>query len=462
MNRIDDAHRAPRKALLAALACVAGLALPAAPASALSKGTALDVTKCAWTFEADGRTTGLGFIDTNVGYRDTPMFTGLPGGHWQFRGQYPKARWISFESYDRFLASQNAISGPSIDPANPLLRNPYRVGGTAKPGDRYTVDMYDRPPSKRVPDVHNVLYGGYRMNPMYGGLMHEETQSVIYRVYDAARSVDTWGGVPDPRMYWIVDDPATNPFPTAATACASLRLANAEYQPWPTTMDSLNAIDRPLLKPFVLPVAQQLQVGAPSTNDQPQYAVFRPNSNGYQNAGINSKASYFGLSTNRPQGPLLVIHFKAPTFWHQGGRPITGKEQLAYWSWCSVQYLTPLNYTVGCLRDNQFQIDPAGYVTMVVSTPADRPVINGRPFHNWVIMAGNGGLTVMRFNDANRGTFPQSPYYMPQINVGVDLPADLLFSASYDAQIKAHMGQYFPRMKYCTVAQFKQDHCGFA
>lgn len=426
MRNAQPVSRGLVGAVVVALVCLVAVAGPAGAAGP-PKGAELDVSNCAWPNFTDGRITGFGFNDRNAGYRATPMFTGLPGGHWRFRGRYPHARWISFESYDRTLSSQDSISGTTIDPDDHRLTSPYVAGGTARPGDAFTVDMYDEPPARRDAAARNVLYGGYRGNPTYGGLMREESESVIYRVYDAPEDVDTFGGVPAPRMYWVVDDPARNPFASADDACASLGLADAEYQPWPTIISSLEALNHPVLKPIVVPAAQLMQVGLPSRNGQPQYAVFRPSSNGYQNLYFNSRTPYFGFSTNQPEGPLVVVHFKAPTYWGEGGHAITGDEQVAYWDWCSTQFLTPLNYTLACRRDEQFHPDAGGYVTLVVSTPKNRPVVDGRPYPDWLTMAGNGGLTVMRELDSNRRTFPESPFFLDQRTLGdVDLPADLL------------------------------------
>jgi len=40
--------------------------------------------------------------------------------------------------------------------------------------------------------------------------------------------------------------------------------------------------------------------------------------------------------------------------------------------------------------DKQFHLDKNGYGTLVVSPPDERPVVNGRPYPDWLPWPGGG------------------------------------------------------------------------
>jgi len=87
---------------LAVLALGAGSAA-AGTLSSLPKGAEIDVRSC--TYGPDethaGRYSGQYLVDRNAYYAIVFVPTDLPGGHFRFRGVYPRARWFSFESYTR-------------------------------------------------------------------------------------------------------------------------------------------------------------------------------------------------------------------------------------------------------------------------------------------------------------------------------------------------------------------------
>lgn len=461
----------PAAILIAATTMLVAI-VGAGPAAAVpgrpAKGVALDVSNCAWPIHTDGRDSGFGFNDRNAAYSGVMMFTDLPGGHWQFRGSYPQARWISYESYDRIIGSQDSVTGARIDPDQSGTSSPFAPGSAGRRGSSYTVNLVNAPPEQRKPNAHNLLYGAWKNDPVYGKYLHSGIQSVLYRVYAAPDSVDSLGGVPRPRMYWVVDNPATSPFADARQACASLEAAHQAYAPWPQIVSGLESINHSILKPYVVPFAERnLQFVAPDPTSPPYVNVARPSTNGYgapEALWYNSRTPYLLVAPNPLVGPLLVVRFKAPTFSRvEDGQPLSGKEQTAYWDWCSTQFLTPLNYTLACHRDEQYTLDRDGYATLVISTPDQRPLINGKPYKDWLPMAGNLGLTVMRELDPNPMTFPQSPYFLSQTKIGgVTLPLDMFPGPFTQQQIENHMGEYFPHMKYCTKEEFEHDRCATA
>jgi hypothetical protein len=448
------------------LAAVVGLAValvgaPSAGAqlSTLKKGDEIDLRNC--TFGAGethaGRDSGQYFVDRNAFYAIVFLPTDLPGGHYRFHGVYPHARWFSFESYDEGLASEGVVADDAIDPDPGSAPNPFLPGhGFGGRDGRYTVDIYTVPAAQRQnPPPHNVLYMGYRENPHYGA--HSPYSPVLYRVYAAPGSPE--GDVPLPDLTWVVDDPSTNPFETNVEACHAMDPGRA---PNSAILNLNEVLDRRVSSPTLAPAERQVDIPTDDApRDPPYVSVLRPASNGYQGAYFNSKTPYVYLRPSAVYGRFLAIRFKAPTYVRiEDGKVPTGDEQTRYWSWCAGQFVSPVNMTQACLMDRQFHIDRAGYATLVVSPPDERPVIKGAPYADWLPWPGGGADLNMRQIDPNPTTFHQSPFFMPLLSSDDGL--DYLKGPLFEDQIKAWMGPYFPQIKYCTTTQFQHDGCGLA
>src|SRR5438128_10861811 len=134
-------------ALLGAGAGAAG----AGALSSLPKGAEIDVRSC--TYGPDethaGRYSGQYLVDRDAYYAIVFVPTDLPGGHFRFKGIYPRARWFSFESYNEGLASQGVVDDSEIEP-DPGYVNPLQPRQNYVFGQRYTLDVRMPPPAERV------------------------------------------------------------------------------------------------------------------------------------------------------------------------------------------------------------------------------------------------------------------------------------------------------------------------
>jgi hypothetical protein len=98
----------------------------------------------------------------------------------------------------------------------------------------------------------------------------------------------------------------------------------------------------------------------------------RPDNGG---AGLypNPDNVYVATIIHHVPGRIVVIRAKAPTFPDtRAGALITGREQVRYWSVCTNEYRKPYPVTA-CVADQDIPRDPEGHVTIVISTPEDRP-----------------------------------------------------------------------------------------
>jgi hypothetical protein len=437
------------------------LALGALPAAAgalspLPKGAEIPLRSCTYGpgETHNGRESGQYLVDRNAYYAIAFVPTDLPGGHFRFRGVYPRARWFSFESYDEDLASQGVIADTEIAP-DPGSINPFYAGNKYKDNQHYTVNVLMVPPSERAhPTPENTLYSGYRENPNYGDVETSAVDGLLYRVYAAPGTPE--GNVPLPTLSWVVENPETNPFKEEAEVCAAMHTTAADQ----TTVLTLNQIlAQRFSNPTLSPDEKDLNVPTDEVPRNPPYVdVIRPATNGYQGAYFNSKTPYIFF---RPNGELygnfVAVRFKAPTFADFPQKPMTGNEQVRYWSWCDDQFVSPVNITIGCLRDDQFKLEPDGYATLVISEESQRPVVKGKPWQNWLPWPGGGADVVMRQIDPNPATFPQSPYFYPVLDE--DDALDYLLGVLYEEQTKQWMGEYFPTVRFCTKEKFERSEC---
>jgi hypothetical protein len=296
---------------------------------------------------------------------------------------------------------------------------------------------------------------GYRENSHYGNAEHSPYSPVLYRVYDAPGSPE--GNVPLPHLKWVVDDPGSNPYQNATEACDGMEPGRA---PNSAILNINEILNREVTSPTLSPAERNVDIPTDEIPRDPPYVnVLRPASNGYQGAYFNSKTPYVYIRPDAQHSRFVVVHFKAPTFTRvEQGVPATGKEQTRYWSWCDAQFVSPINVTQACLRDNQFHIDRQGYATLVISPPDQRPVVGGKPYADWMPWPGGGADLNMRQIDPNPNTFHQSPFFFPMMSSDDGL--DYLRGFLFEPQLKAWMGSYFPRVSYCSTQQFQRDGCG--
>jgi hypothetical protein len=432
--------------------------------ASLGKGAEIDATSCAYGPGqlVQGHKTGQYLGDTEAFYALTMVPADMPGGHFRFHAQFPRARWFSYQAYDQTMATQGVVDDLNINP-DPSSVNPFLPGQRYRRGHvSYAVDVRNVPPAQRQsPPPPNVLYAGYRMDPSTGGLIQTPSELILF-TSELATGPAQQGGVPLPRLDWVVDDPRTNVLQTQAEVCAAMKVAAQPYAP----VFQYNAIlDKYVWTPIEEPTlthADPPMVLDPVPQNPPDVSVFRPSSYGYSEPLFNEQEPYIFSGPSALFGRFIVIRFKAPTHPSvERGIPSTGNEQVQYWSWCAGQFESAINITTGCLPDTRAHVDRAGYVTLVVSPPDQRPVIDGKPYPDWLQWSGGGTALFLGEIDPNPRTFSPSPYFMPP-TAATDVPyaADLIPGDAYEAQIKAQMGAYYPQVSYCTTQQFEQNRCG--
>jgi hypothetical protein len=162
------------------------------------------------------------------------------------------------------------------------------------------------------------------------------------------------------------------------------------------------------------------------------------------------------IGPNRHGHNVLVIHAKMPTHPDTYNRQKindSADKQVRFWSMCAYgSYANPplLPVNSACLFDERVPTTAAGYYTIVVSLPQDRP-------RN---ATDQCGVAWMNWGTAGDGQGRKTLDYLV-IREQLDAPSyaqgiDTITTPNTEQRV---MGAHYPMDKYMTKAQFQQRGC---
>jgi hypothetical protein len=346
-------------------ACLAA----AAPAGAVG----VDQTCELGLLKADPSVLNVAFPDQSASYW-LDGYQAAPGTHITIHGEYPHARYMSFNVYDPAGRPLDSLNDNQIVP-DPGSSNPFLPGADRTVSHRsYTVTIdFGTPPAQRAP---NTLYTGQGQNglPNYVG-------SFIYRIYVPDSGRDQYGDAGLPQVTLTTDDTQ----PVSAVDCRQFSKPSADANQTLAQTSPPAAFDQvgwpgnspPTWRRFVnLPIAYadgflDNPYGAPARQAANQLPLSSLGGNGGFLSNRDNDYVYAPIS--RGYGQVLVIRGKAPTFadTFSGTSTMPTGEQLRYFSICQNDAFS--TRYVSCLRDDQLVLDSGGYYTIVVSTADQRP-----------------------------------------------------------------------------------------
>ena len=344
------------------LILLAALLTPVAGATAQATAQPQD---CFWTSVFDEENANLFYPDTGVNYY-LGRVSLPPGGRLIVRGQYPHARYTSFNVYDENFQPTDAIADVDIHPERGAT-NPFVVGHRRDRDERaYTVKVVPDPVPKHGRNrARNTVYLGDEGQPRYNA-------SVVLRIYLPDRGRNQFGGVQLPEVAvrlpdgTEVDQPATC---SALTQQPSTGVTEADQQGnGPSIPNYTTAKKHPDWERFFNVPRTMLRQFSQTLADE---------------YGAESRGGFFSDGNNayvyafivRALGRVLVLHGRLPNVPETyGGQRFFTRGQLRYWSMCSVS-MQPYGVTdtVGCVNDSRLVTNRRGWYTLVVSTPEDRP-----------------------------------------------------------------------------------------
>lgn len=404
----------PGSSSLGATGSTTGASGSSVPGTAPAAGSAVAGTTatCSWPVKANKETLNVAYPDTAATYW-VQRYSLAPGERLDLGWKKPNARYSSFITYaltggaldvrtDRDLEvgpDGTATVQLSADVAPHSGGNRIAATGQATNAAGTAIDNTAGPGATAAPTTATTAAGG------------RADGTVIYRVYVSG----------DP------GDPAGGPLPTVTVVRADG--SRLELPPCPNPGGSPDA-------------AALVDRFGPATNvSPPAQPVFIRPANGGGNLYPNPDNVYVATIVGYQPGRVVVVRGKAPTYPDtRAGQPVTGDEQVRYWSLCTNEYRKP--YPVSfCLHDDEVALDAAGDYTFVVSTPGDRPAnateANGVTWLDWGSTDVNG-LLLLR-NMLASPSFPES---------ATNLKPGSLASST--------MGAYAPKAVYCDKATFEQ------
>lgn len=419
-------------------------------ASTLSAQQAPAGLGCGWQTASDPDRTNIAFPDTSAKYWVASVLL-TPGNRLRIDGQYPDARYFSFNVYDPALRPTDALADVEISPKNGRS-NPFSTPN-GRPGGAYTAYLtYGQSPTQNasVPRAPNTLYGGnVALGP--GGSPNFGLVTLIYRIY-VSHSGDYFnGGVPLPQLTLESAD-GKNTIATLPNCEEPLLPTFGGLAPKPGLNNALVSADYPDQLPTFFPIGTYppksakffslpdtvLGIGREQTGVLPPTPDVAP-LNGGGGFLSNIHNAYTSTTFNRRYGNIVLVRAKAPTF--RGARGVGfNQEQMRYWSICGNEFATQ-RFTQ-CAADYQTAIDANGYFTAVVSDLADRPAnataANG---FTWLAWGAYPDMVVIYRHMLANPAFKQSIQNQP-----------------FGGDLKAGMGEYYPEAAYCDKATFEQSN----
>jgi hypothetical protein len=389
----------------------------------------------AWYVQMNSQTDALGvnnhwFPEYNATYWGTAFSYPL-GTVLTIKGQYPEARYISFQLYDTNRTILDSINDVDINP-DPGTNNPFR-GGAAQ--GTYTVRVIFGRRPERAPA--NTLYTN--------GL---SVAGVLYRVYYPDDPQNLPGGPVNPVL------PQMSVGGVNLASCPPRPILPEES----TLSGRLDDIDfvgvPPAINPPILPVW--------TTTITSPFLPFFP----------SQDSSYLAAVIDRDwllppfQNDMVVVRMKVPTFTDtQAGVPPYAPANVRFWSLCENELIT--TSVVRCVPDNKAATQN-GYATFVISDPSKRPsdAVLGQWGASWIawgallptdVIYGIGGNALTNAD----GVF----YYGLLIYRQVEADPNFAQSIANVSQLPilqrpGAMGEYWPKIGYCRAAAFQAMGAG--
>ena len=420
-NRGGGHHRKAGQSVIGALKValvvtplVAGAVVGCASGAAPTAQAPPSPSECGWNLELSEHT----LDDINVAAPDTAAaywvlrYRVKPSLNITVEGNFPDARYISFNTYDwrfrSFTANDvaSSIADYQIAP-DPGAANPWRQPAAA--GGSYTVKIRPNPNPSEV----NTL-------PLAPPETQDERDGfLIFRVYRP-------GG-----------DPATVELPKVSLASASETQTFAAC-----TKQDPN---------FGAALRRSPRAGQPLPSREPVTGFARINAGGIS-AFANVDNAYLKYFLNPPPPDhVLVVRGKAPTHpaddnptpWPRPGIDVR------YFSLCTYPSIFPAPLTqnslpdgtvdYGCRTDQETKLDAAGYYTYVVGTESQHHQVDAVPDATFVpLSADHPGDHFLLFRNLLR-----DDDFRPAIH---NVPPN-----STPEQSAAIMGDYYPRIKLCAL-----------
>jgi hypothetical protein len=340
---------------------------------------------CFWAVGAiNGGTLNIAYPDAGANYW-AAIYTVPARATLELKGEYPRARYASVESYNALGVVTDALVDYQINPDSGS-RNPFRAGvqRDVKPRS-FTITLRDSSPASPLsPDQRS---GEPARNYLYTKPVGDTTglHVLLWRIYVPDKGTGLRGGVPLPKPV--------------------LRLANGTVQTGKQACDTLTSQEKRLnavdLSALLVPKSQydmlRYQPGVPPWFPAKKTPVWRvqynrayllalyegpnyhpdigtPTKSGQSGFFPNIDNQYARAAINRKLGKVVAFRGTMPTFPATFGGETYLKQgtQLRYLSFCMNQSVLTTK-VMDCIYDEQIPLHSHRQYVVVTSRPQDRP-----------------------------------------------------------------------------------------
>ena len=374
----------------------------------------------------DADTTHLNVLYGELDAHYWQSFERIPaGGHIEYHGQFPHARFMSFTNYGGGLRAVGGLYDAEIVP-DPGSSNPFLEGADRQASPRwFTVRFVD---GQAPPAAERPANTFYRVSEDGSNKSNQLAPTVTLRIYTPDRGVGVTGGVPLPTIT-VVDADGNR---TTLPACPDGGLPDVGTDE--TMASSGTGEPLPGTPADPAPPTWRKFTGYGSTATDGSAPV---GSGGF---GDNHEQAYIHTTFDKQLGEVLVLRGKAPTYvptWDDV--PVMGSGQLRFWTMCTYAATTS---GYDCARDETVPVDDDGRYTFVISTAASRPA-------NAVERCGVAWL-------------PAGPTTSARLILRHLLPApdfaEAIQHVEFGREVEM-MGDYYPHGAYMSAADFERTGC---
>ncbi|MES2072649.1 MAG: hypothetical protein V4488_19975 [Pseudomonadota bacterium] len=425
---------------------------PIATAELERVAQASGLTDCFWSATVSPTTFNILIPDSAVLYW-VAQYRLPPGARLSLSGQYPRARHMSFNSYN--------AEGMPVDRLNDLMvqaatgsDNPYLPDASRQPAGRdYRVEIVAGS-DQQLRNADGVRPANTLFSQSASGV-----HQLWYRVYVPDQGMDRKGGValPAPLMtladgqvlsgeqlcrQMVVKDGALRDVRLATETVKQMYAIPGAGSPVHPAQDPprWNAFFNPALS------VTNVLIGTP-------YQSLRDQQDATRRGGFYSTLdnTYMSAYIDDRLGQVLVIRAKAPSTPRTYRNTATMQAaQLRYWSVCKYRSLADTAVDA-CLYDEQVPLDRQGYYTIAVSKqearPANASAACGVAWLDW----GHAGDGIGN----SSGGFLAYRHMMPS----ADFYPHSLFATRKPGDETAVLGEYFPHATYMSKAEFEKLGC---
>lgn len=425
--------------------------VPIAAAEVARANQVSGLQSCFWAGTISPTTLNILFPDSGALYWIS-QFSLPVGAKLALEGQFPYARYISFNSY---------VDGAPVDrlsdlqiPALPGASNPFLPGASRNAQARgYRINIVER-----ALEAGKALDETTRQPATLYVPQGEALHQLYYRVYVPDQGRDERGGVALPEPVLTLADGKVL---RGAELCQAIVHKEAAINDVLVPAESLKSLMHPLGAKSAYHPAQNpprwnaffnTRLAATTVFINTPFEGLRQHLDTTRRGGYfsNIDNTYMSAYIDNRFGDLLVLHAKAPSTPRTlSGETTIQPAQLRYWSLCKYRSLSDTAVD-SCLYDEQVPTDAAGQYTIVVSTAAKRPA-NART------ECGVAWLDAGEMGDGignPHGGFLLYRHMLPSADF-----TQSLFATHKPGDEQSTLGQYYPQTRYQSKAEFEQRGC---